>query len=601
MDNKDEEIEMLDFEPDEKVSNEIDEMLDFVDLSDEDDKKNNQITELLDDSHSNAEVEISLEPEKLEEYKPTIKDFNIKSAKVRKILKKSMLYVIIVMLLGFEFFINKTGEILDDLRVYASDNQPIRIEQNEKYGYIDSTGKKIVNPKYTYAENYIKGYAIVKNSSNLPLIIDKGGREIYPSGAFFSIYRAGTDIIASKVTKKGLKYGILDQNLKIKTEFMFDSISYVDGVYTYVDGNTVGIINNKGKKIYKYKLLDKDDKKISVTISKVTDADVLYAVVKVNSSSQIININTGKIVTKPTLNEVVAEENNVFYEITTSGKKYMYIMNDNVALESIDYSNLSMDSINAGVLRAYTNNYKYEYISTKTFEQVSKKLNSNQVYFGENIFMFVDYNYNKSKKTISLVKGGEVFKTIEEAYEIVKPYKNGIAIIKYEDNTFGYLNENGNLITNIHFTEANEFDKYGDAVAKTEKGYGVINKNGKIIIPFENVKIKMASDIVKINNVNEKNIFYAVMKDNRYLLYNSAGKKVQKTFYNDVIFNEQYPILKVATELKDAILVSSTLSEINLTSFNNTYEAYENYIILKNEYYNYYGKLIYKYNGKNGE
>ena len=144
------------------------------------------------------------------------------------------------MLLGFEFFINKTGEALNDLIVYASDNQPIRIVQNDKYGYIDYTGDKIVNPKYNYGENFIKGYAIVKNSSNLPLIIDKGGKEAVKTGEYFSLYRANTDIIASKVTKKGLKYGILDANLKTKTDFIYDAISYKNGVYTIVLGKGEG-------------------------------------------------------------------------------------------------------------------------------------------------------------------------------------------------------------------------------------------------------------------------------------------------------------------------------------------------------------------------
>ena len=159
MENKDEEIETLDFEADEKVSNQIDEMLDFIDLSEttdsskEDEKELEKLLESTD--KSDVKVEIDASREKLDEYKPSIKDFNIKSAKTRKIVKKAMLYVIIVMLLGFEFFINKTGEVLNNLKVYASNNQPIRIVQNNKYGYIDYTGNKIVNPKYSYGENFI--------------------------------------------------------------------------------------------------------------------------------------------------------------------------------------------------------------------------------------------------------------------------------------------------------------------------------------------------------------------------------------------------------------------------------------------------------------
>ena len=46
--------------------------------------------------------------EKLEEYKPSIKDFNIKSARTRKYVKKGMLYVIIVMLLGVQAWADLT-------------------------------------------------------------------------------------------------------------------------------------------------------------------------------------------------------------------------------------------------------------------------------------------------------------------------------------------------------------------------------------------------------------------------------------------------------------------------------------------------------------
>ena len=186
-DNKpslDDTVEMLDFEIDKKVSNEIDEMLDFLDVSTNDNKENevNELIEKITEDKEKTKIELDTDKEKLEEYKPSIKDFNIKSARTRKYVKKGMLYVIIVMLLGFEFFINKTGDALNDLVVYASDNEPIKIEQNAKYGYIDYTGDKIVNPKYLYGEDFIKGYAIVKNGSDLPLIINKGGKEVIKAG-----------------------------------------------------------------------------------------------------------------------------------------------------------------------------------------------------------------------------------------------------------------------------------------------------------------------------------------------------------------------------------------------------------------------------------
>lgn len=598
-------VEMLDFEADKKVSNEIDEMLDFIDLSDtkgtsEEDEK--ELEKLLENTDkSDVKVEIDASKERLDEYKPSIKDFNIKSAKTRKIVKKAMLYVIIVMLLGFEFFINKTGEVLNNLKVYASNNQPIRIIQNNKYGYIDYTGNKIVNPKYSYGESFIKGYAIVKDSSNLPLIIDKGGKEVVPTGTYFSIYRAGTDIIASKATKNGLKYGILDADLKEKTEFTYDMITYQNDVYTYTNDNSVGLINLDGKKIYEYKLTDNDDKIIEVSSSFVTNDEYQrYGVVKVNSSSQIVNLTDGTVVSSATLNEITPEENNVFYETTSSGgKRYIYVQDNKVLLESDDYDSLTIDSVESGVLKALTKSHTYEYISTKTMEQISSGLSEENTYYGDTVFAYVTHNYRRNQDEIVLVRNGEAYKTLTEDYELVKPFKNGAAIVKFSDGTYSYINEDGNLISDERFIEASEFDSYGDAIAKTSNGYGVINTDGKVIIDFENSEIKMASGKVKKMSVSDDNVFYAVRKDNRYAIYNSDGKRVNDVYYNDIVFNDSYPLFKASTDANDLIITSNNLGEIGLTSFNTEYEAYENYIIVKNEYYNYNGKLIYVDNTNN--
>ena len=69
-------------------------------------------------------------------------------------------------------------------------------------------------------------------------------------------------------------------------KFKYNSINYVDGAYTYVLGNEVGIINLEGKQVYSYKLTDSDDKIIRVSSSKVnSDKNTRYAVVTINSSS----------------------------------------------------------------------------------------------------------------------------------------------------------------------------------------------------------------------------------------------------------------------------------------------------------------------------
>ena len=79
-----EEIETLDFDSDEEVSNMIDEMLDFVDTSEPTEvlSYNKELDELLqntDKEENNKKIEIDASKEKLDDYKPSIKDFNIKN------------------------------------------------------------------------------------------------------------------------------------------------------------------------------------------------------------------------------------------------------------------------------------------------------------------------------------------------------------------------------------------------------------------------------------------------------------------------------------------------------------------------------------------
>lgn len=571
----DETIEMLDFESDVKVSNEIDNLLNVIE--------------------DNNKVEIEIPKEKLDEYIPSIKDFNIKNAKTKKIVKKAMLYVVIVMLLGFEFFITKTGDTLNKLKVYATDYKPILIEENNKYGFIDYSGNKIVNPKYSFAEEFVKGYAIVKDASNLPLIIDKGGKEVVATGTYFTLFRAGNDIIASKVTKKGLKYGLLDSNLKTKVKFTYDNISYVNNVYTFSLGNYVGLLNESGKEIFKYKLTDKDTKSINVKPSTISDAkNDIYGVVTINSSSQIINLNNGTIVMKPTIDEIEVKENNVFYINKNGAKTYMYAYNNEIAFESIDYSDMTVSSIDAGIIKGITKNYNNEYISVKTKGIINRNISDKNAYLGQNIFMYTKYDYKRNKETIVMMKNGEEYKTIDADFKIVTAFKNKIAIVKFSDDTFGYINEDGKLISEQRFILANEFDSYGEAIAKTSNGYGVINNKGKIILDFEYKEIKMVSAEVKKENSADDNVFYAAMKDTKYMLYNSKGKRVDKTYYNDVIFDSAYPLFKASTEAYDYIITSEELGKINLTSLKKEYKAYDSHIVIDNNYYNYSGKLIYE-------
>ena len=580
-DSETNDIETLDI--DEEVSNSIDEVLDASFPTEKKKKNNNNIFNNLNNSE-------------LDTYVPSIKDFNIKSAKTKKVVKKAMLYTIIFMLFTFEFFINKAGDTLNDLRVYASSNNPIMIIKNYKYGFIDHTGMVLSNTKYSYAENYINGYAIVKDENNLPLIIDKGGKEVVNIGDYFSMHRAGDDIIVSKTTKKGLKYGILRSDLKQVVDFKYDTISYENGIITFVNNNYAGIINKDYKEIYKFKLNENDSKNISIVPSYIDGTnDFTYAAMTLNKSSQIINVKNGNIITQPTLNKLVPLDNNVFYEEKGNiDKEYYYINNDKIVIDSIDYNSLEMPSLKAGVLKAFTKSFKYEVLANKTGEIIDD-LTVSDSYFGDDAFIYK--TYDDGNEVYKIVKDGEISATIDGIKGIKKGYKNGFAIVVYDDDTYGYVDVNGNLLNEEHYSSAYSFDEYGEAICKKDNKYGVINKNNKVIMDFEYKLIKSAPSNYKKNTSNDSNtVFYTAIEENYYKLYNKNGKKINNSNYSNVIFDKDYGFVKLSSNTGDSLLITSSLYKIPIDSMSTKYEAYDNYVIVNDKYYNLKGKVIYVLN-----
>ena len=589
-----EKIETLDFELDSKVSSEIDEMLDFIDIQIKPKENTKVLEEVMDNAKVETSIEIKASEERIEEYKTEIKDDNLKLAKRQRILKKVMLYVIIFMLFGFEFFIEKAGNVLNDIRVYAIDASPIRVVKNDKVGYIDTSGDNIVNTKYLYGEDFIDGYALVKGSNNFPMIIDKGGKVAVETGEYFSIYRVNKDFIASKLTKNGLKFGVLSSNLKTKINFKYDYISFNNGLYTFTKNNIVGVFNNDGKEIYTYELSDEDDKTISVNLSNVKEKYPVYAVIKVNKTSVIINAEDGTVVTKPTINEIVVNDNNVFYEkLKNNVNRYFYIMDNKVILESETYNSISVFSIKSGIIKCVNPNFKAEYVSVLTGEQIKKNI-YNDVYYDKDLFIYKEYSYKKYKNVFNIVKDGKVINTINNIKDIYKPYKNGYAIVVYDDGKYGYINNNGEFLNNIHYDKLEEFDLNKNAVVLFEGKYGVIDKNGNYILKPKYNNIKFAGENYKKNNSYDQNIFYAASINSKYILFDSNGNKYNSIKYHDVEFDKLYPIVKVKTSEGSELLLPEKKSSISLDSFEQNYTAYENYIKINNKYYNYNGLLIYE-------
>ena len=98
-------------------------------------------------------------------------------------LKITLIVVSIVVLLGISFLILKKGKKGNLNYAIFDQNKPIIIKKDGKYGYINTSGKVIVEPKYEDVRNFNGNYAIVyemvktdDGEKKLCKIIDKNGK-----------------------------------------------------------------------------------------------------------------------------------------------------------------------------------------------------------------------------------------------------------------------------------------------------------------------------------------------------------------------------------------------------------------------------------------
>lgn len=497
-----------------------------------------------------------------------------------------------VSILGIYIFLNNAK---------ADNVNLIKIEEKAKTGYIDNSGEVIVKPKYLYGTDYYKGYAVVKNYNSLYGILDSKGKTKIAFGNIFTATLYGNRYVVSKFTSDGLKMGLLNENLDELTRFKYDNLTYSkSGVFIFTRDETMGIMNSDGKEIYTYKVDEVDDRNISIEISNLTegnDSD-LYAKIKINSSSTIINTTTGKEVYKYTLDDINVLDNNVFYIKNSSGKnKYFIIKNDKVVYESSDYKRIRVENLNSNIAIGIKEDASIDYINI-----IDKKVINNdesiKYTYSDGVILKEQYNFNAKKIMYTIYTPSKEFGTFSDLKPYDNKYVNGYLKIKTENDKYEFVNKKGNVITKKAYEELSDFNKNGYAIVSNDNLYGVIDSKGKEIIDEKYDEIIFLNDNL-FKNVKKisKNELFIFKENNKYGIINSDGKVVIKANYDDFdTITTKYPIIEGTYNGEKFLINLNTLKELSI-KVNDKVEIYNNYIISSLNYYNYNGEQIYTLGG----
>ncbi|WP_131450711.1 WG repeat-containing protein [Flavobacterium subsaxonicum] len=184
---------------------------------------------------------------------------------------------------GKHAYFNRLGEIIipfndiyDSYGDFAEGLARVRI--NDKWGFINKTGKEVIAPQFYFAENFCEGMAIVKNHDNLNGAINKQGALIINyKFSYLSAFKNGFAVFGND------KHGLINKLGKVVLPQEYSSIGdvndnklivrikegnyYKEGVFTI--GGTVDWNNNMDTANEKIRLYNAYKKEARLFIEKL--------------------------------------------------------------------------------------------------------------------------------------------------------------------------------------------------------------------------------------------------------------------------------------------------------------------------------------------
>jgi hypothetical protein len=330
-------------------------------------------------------------------------------------------------------------------------------KENDLYGLIDFSGKKITEAEYSniYALSGITKNIVVEKDGLKGIVNTSLGKLVL--GCEYSDIKTlvdGTTDSGYIVCKDG-KYGIVGGTGKVLLECNYSEIKNVTGNNMYVVNDGTGL-----------KIIDS-------ALNVIVDGN-FDEVVSINGENVIIKkgesygvINTASEEKIPAQYEDLKFACDTYYIAKKDGL-YGIISIDNTVCVDFKYTSISFLN-NTNFYQAENSNYTTDIISrtleVKLAEVIVSELNTEKSYMrirsnGE----YKYYNFNFEEKTnIDVLKSNTLF--------LVK-----------KDGKYGYVNKNGELIVNYIYDDAKEQNEYGYCAVKKDGVWGVLGQDGTILL-----------------------------------------------------------------------------------------------------------------------
>lgn len=340
---------------------------------------------------------------------------------------------------------------------YAGYIVSTKTEEGYRYGYIDNSGKMILETQY----NELSRVTDTHDNNNVYLLAAKNGK--------YGIIKNGKELISNEyqsirfnesnnlfIVEKSKKYGVANIDGKIIVPVEYKQID-VTGIYLYAQNQRETIIyDNEGNKV---------------------NIDSNIAILNTDNENYRIRINS----TESTKYGVIGKDGKQIIEEKYSYIEYLY---DNYFIVSDENSKLGIidDKENVKAEIKYDSIQKVQrtnliQTSIEGITEVYSK-DINKICEMENAVVEAKEDYIKvynEKETKYFDNNGNGLKSTQV-------FANNKLFAKEENGKWGFVDNNGNTVVEYKYNKVTEFNEYGFAAVKQGEKWGTINEQGEEVV-----------------------------------------------------------------------------------------------------------------------
>ncbi|OFX39327.1 MAG: hypothetical protein A2X08_04185 [Bacteroidetes bacterium GWA2_32_17] len=448
-------------------------------------------------------------------------------------------------------YVDLTGKIVinpqfNSATVFIDGIALVRSADN-KYGYIGEDGKYKINPTYKSALPFSEGLACVVPENGKPQFIDEKNNVKFTvnTGEVCGSFNNGLALV-----KVEDKYGYIDKEGKMKINPQFDI------AYPFNEGLATVVISNKKENKDKA-ALDSLNAQLDAALQNLDNSNnqkVVYSSYQKRENLYGFINKKGEIIINPQFKSAISFSEGL--AVVSDGEKYGYIDKNG------------------------------KYVINPQFDAAGDFKNGMAIISQGSMYGYID-------------KEGKIIINPQFKYALNFSVDNDIALVWSSDGKAGFIDKEGKYLINPQFEKGTNF--YGDiAFVRSADKWGIIDKEGKYIVnpqfdkidvDFENYKYQtvqsdyfdMAGIIQNFLTGTDKNNFRGINTNTTFSqIANTAGGKDKLiNHYNNSV--DHY--------LKEQLSKEVTLNRIYY-SFNNLleqkpiYRTVQKYDYWKGGYYN---------------